>query len=157
MPDCWPPCSPWCTCDTVTGQCSARPVTINAIRLRTPDGRFLQSPSSGTLLVASTVAMPGAAETFLFASGMSGPRTSGDGIQLRGCSGTFAPSGAQVRVDHSVQVLPRVGGGKHGRPLVTYEIGGPGMVVFVSGPLPEGYPAYRGNDPAEFTFDILKA
>ena len=100
--------------------------------------------------------MPGAAETFLFASGMTGPRTSGDSIQLRGCNPTFAPSGAQVRVDHSVQVLPRGGGGKNGPPLVTYEIGGPGMAVFVSGPLPSGYPAYRADDPAEWTFDILK-
>ncbi len=157
MPDCWPPCSPWCTCNTTTGLCSVRPVTINAIRLRTPDGRFLQSPASGILLVASAVAMPGAAETFLFASDMTGPRTSGDSIQLRGCNAGFAPSGAQVRVDHSVQVLPRGGGGKNAPPLVTYEIGGPGMAVFVSGPLPAGYPAYRADDPAEWTFDILKA
>jgi hypothetical protein len=155
MPDCWPPCSPWCTCDTTTGQCTVRPVTINAIRLRTPDGRFLQSPASGRLLVAATVATPGPAETFLFAPGMTGPRTSGDAIQLRACDATFAPSGAQVRVDHSVQVLPR--GGKNAPPLVTYEIGGPGTTVFVSGPLPVGYPAYRGDDPAEWTFDILKA
>lgn len=155
MPDCWPRCSPWCTCNTNTGQCSARTVTINAIRLRTPDGRFLQSPTSGRLLVASTVAMPGPAETFLFASDMTGARTSGDSIQLRGCNASYAPSGAQVRVDHSVQVLPR--GGKGAPPLVTYEIGGPGMAVFVSGPLPVGYAAYRGDDPAEWTFDILKA
>ena len=154
MPDCWPPCSPWCTCDTATGQCSVRPVTINAIRLRTPDGRFLQSPATGRLLTASTVAAPGAAETFLFAAGMTGPRTSGDAIELRGCNASFAFSGAQVRIDHSVQVLPR---GKHQQPLVTYEIGGPGMAAFVSGPLPAGYPAYRADDPAEWTFDIVKA
>jgi len=157
MPDCWPPCSPWCTCNTTTGQCSVRPLTINAIRLRTPDGRFLQAPTSGRLLVASTVAMPGPAETFLFASDMNGARTSGDSIQLRGCNASYAPSGAQVRVDHSVQVLPRGGGGKNAPPLVTYEIGGPGTAVFVSGPLPVGYPAYRGDDPAEWIFDILKA
>jgi hypothetical protein len=101
--------------------------------------------------------MPGPAETFLFASDMTGPRTSGDSIQLRGCNASYGPSGAQVRVDHSVQVLPRGGGGKNAPPLVTYEIGGPGTTVFVSGPLPAGYPAYRGDDPAEWTFDILKA
>jgi hypothetical protein len=88
---------------------------------------------------------------------MTGPRTSGDSIQLRGCDTSFLPSGAQVRVDHSVQVLPRGGGGKNAPPLVTYEIGGPGMAAFVSGPLPAGYPAYRADDPAEWTFDILKA
>jgi hypothetical protein len=154
MPDCWPPCSPWCTCNTITGECSLRPITINAIRLRTPDGRFLQSPASGTLLVASTVAVPGPAETFLFASGMTGPRSSGDSIQLRAVNASYAPSGTQVRVDHSVQVLPR---GKNAPPLVTYEIGGPGTTAFVSGPLPSGYPAYRADDPAEWTFDILKA
>ena len=41
--------------------------------------------------------------------------------------------------------------------LVTYEVGGPGEAVFVRGPFPQGYPAYSGDDPAERTFDILKA
>ncbi len=156
MPDCWPPCSPWCTCDTMTGQCSVRPATINAIRLMTPNGRFLRSPTTGTRLAAVTAVTLGPAETFLFAPGMTGPLTSGASIELRGCDATFAPSGAQVRVDHRTQVLPQ-SGDKRAPPLITYEIGGPGTPVFVSGPLPQGYPAYRGDDPAEWTFDILKA
>ena len=156
MPTCWPPCSPWCTCDTDTGQCQVRAATINAIRLRTPDGRFLQSPTAGgALLVAATVAAPGAAETFLFASGMSGPRRSGDAIELWACNASFGASSAQLRVEHSVVVLPR--SGKNAPPLVTYEIGGPGMAVFVNAGFSPGYPAYRANDPAEWTFDILKA
>jgi hypothetical protein len=141
-----------------TGLCSVRPATINAIRLMTPNGRFLQSPASGRLLTAYAVPTLGPAETFLFAPGMTGRPSSGTAIELHSCDASFARSGAQVRIDHSVQVLPLSGGLKHPPPpLVTYEIGGPGMAALVSGPLPAGYPAYRADDPAEWTFDILKA
>jgi carboxypeptidase family protein len=105
--------------------------------------------------VASTVAAPGPSETFLFGPGMSGPLASGDSIALRGCDASFAPSGAQVRVDHNVIVIPRAGKGDP--PLVTYEVGGAGASVFVRSAFPQGYPAYSGDDPAERTFDILKA
>ena len=58
-----------------------------------------------------------------------------------------------MRVDHNLVILrPK----RKGDRLVTYEIGGPNARVFVSGPFPVGYPAYRGDDPAEWTFDIVK-
>ena len=35
---CWPPCNPWCEC--VNRKCQPTPVQVNAVRLRTRDGRY---------------------------------------------------------------------------------------------------------------------
>src|SRR5829696_2153328 len=118
--DCFPPCSPWCEC--INGRCQETPVTINAVRLRTPDGRYLQAArGGGGLLVAANVA-PGTSETFLFQVGDVTPTTTfpltsgtvdeqgrpilGSLIALDVSNASWGPSGLRVRVDHNVRVFP---------------------------------------------------
>jgi hypothetical protein len=151
--DCWPPCSPWCAC--LRGRCLVMRRSINAVRLQTPDGRFLRAVggSGGGVLVATTVASPGPFETFRFKPPTAWPLASGDPISLELCNATWGFSGLLVRVDHTVRVVPTHKGSP---PLVSYEIGGAGAAVFVKEPWSAGYPAYRADDPAEWTFDILK-
>jgi Carboxypeptidase regulatory-like domain len=153
---CFPPCSRWCEC--IGDKCRPTSVTINAVRFRTPDGRYLQA--AGGLLVAAGVAAPGQAETFLFVSPAAWPLTSGAPISLdvaqrnaEAPETNWSPSGFLLRVDHNVKTFPPE---RKVDRLVSYEIGGPNARVFVSGPLPAGYPAYKADDPAEWTFDIVK-
>ena len=148
---CFPPCSSWCDC--VNDQCVPSPVTINALRLATPDGRTVgASTAAGGLLVARTV-VPAQTETFLLAAPTAFPLRSEDPLSLVMCNATWASSGLLVLVDHNVVVF---GGGHKSPPLVTYEVGGAGASVLVSAGLPAGYPAYPGSDPAERIFRIVK-
>lgn len=149
---CFPPCGPWCEC--VGGQCLESPITINAVRFRTTDGRYLQAANGGGgLMVATNVAAPGPAETFSFATPTSGPLASGAAIALDVFNSGFSPSGLRVRVDHNTVLLPPR---RRSDRLVGYEVGGPGAAVYVSGPFPAGYPAYPGDDPAERIFTVVK-
>lgn len=152
---CFPPCSAWCNC--VNDQCVPAPITINAVRLTTPDGRAVgASTTAGGLLVARTV-VPAQTETSLLAAPTAFPLRSGDPLSLVMCNATWASSGLLVLVDHNTITL----GGHHSPgdkspPLVTYEVGGAGASVLVSAGLPAGYPAYPGSDPAERIFRIVK-
>ena len=152
--DCWPPCSPWCNC--INGGCQPAPVTINAVRLRTPDGRYLQAANGGGgLLVAANIATPLQWETFLFAPPTMWPLRSGDPIALDVCNASWGPSGLRVRVDHNVKTWPPKKGQDR---LVSYFVGGPGARVYVNAGFSAGYPAYPGSEkePLERIFDIVK-
>lgn len=149
---CFPPCSPWCDC--VNDICVESPPSINAVRFRTPDGRYLQAATpGGGLLLASNVGSAGPTETFRFVPPTAFPFRSGDAIELDLCNTNFDPLGLRVRVDHNVVALPPR---RKTDRLVTYEVGGPGARVLVSGPFSAGYPAYPGDDPAERIFSIVK-
>lgn len=148
---CFPACSPWCDC--VNGVCVPSTI-INAVRFRTPDGRYLQAANGGGgLLVAASATGPGPSETFLFANPATWPLASEASIALDVCNSNWNPSGLLVRVDHNVLVIPPR---RKSESLVTYEVGGPGARVFVSGPFSAGYPAYPGDDPAERIFTLVK-
>jgi uncharacterized protein YfaP (DUF2135 family) len=150
--DCWPTCSPFCEC--VGGTCQPRLVTVNALRLRTRDGRYLHAaPTGWRRLVAANVS-PGANETFLFTPARW-PIQSGDTVSLELTGPTFAASGQLVRVDHNPIVLVS-GSGKERRRLDSYEIGGPGTGIYVRGPWDAGYAAYPGDTPEERSFDLIK-
>ena len=103
----FPAVLPWCVC--VNDQCVPSPVTINALRLTTPDGRAVgASAATGGLLVAKTV-VPAQNETFLFAPPTAFPLRSGDSLSLVMCDATWASSGLLVLVDHNVVTF----GGSH--------------------------------------------
>ena len=92
---CFPACSAWCVCDG--NECIPTPVTINALRLRTPDGRYLGSSNVGQgLVVARNVGTPGFAETFLLVSPATGPLTSGSGIQLAIATSGWTRAASQI-------------------------------------------------------------
>lgn len=159
---CWPACSDWCNC--INDKCQPTPVTINAIRLRTPDGRYLQASNGGghfQLLVAANVP-PFQWETFLFIPLSGYPFRSGDPVSLNVCNMNWASAGENipsttsnfypflVRVDQNIIPLPH---GKKDDRLVTFEIGGPDTRIYVMGdPIPSRFP----TNPAEWTFDIVK-
>jgi uncharacterized protein YfaP (DUF2135 family) len=148
---CFPPCSPWCDC--VNDVCQPSPVSVNAVRLSTPDGRYLQAANGGGGLLIAAFAAVNTWETFLFVAPAAWPLVSGSQVSLDVCNGNWDPAGLRVRVDHRTVTLP------HGRKdpgLVTYEVGGPGTRVWVCGPFPAGYPAYPGDDPAERIFTLVK-
>jgi Carboxypeptidase regulatory-like domain len=149
---CFPPCSPWCDC--VNDVCLPSPVSINAVRLRTPDGRYLQAANGGGgLLIAASVAAANTWETFLFAPPAAWPLASGSLVSLDVCNANWDPAGMRVRVEHNTVTLPH---GHKGDRLVTYEVGGAGTRVLVCGPFSAGYPAYPGDDPAERIFTLVK-
>lgn len=162
---CFPACSAWCVC--VGNDCLPTAVTINAVRFRTADGRYLRSTNPGQgLVVAQKVATLGSSETFLFATPTLppppalppplavGPPSSGGAISLVVCTGGWTPAASLIRVDHNVISLPPRD--KKSPRLVTYEVGGSGARVLDSGPFSAGYPAYPGDDPAERRFTIIK-
>jgi hypothetical protein len=141
----------------VNDLCQPSAVSINAVRLRTPDGRYLQAVNGGGGgLFAVSVTAPSIWETFPFVLPAAWPLVSGSQIALDVCNANWDPAGLRVRVDHRTVTLRD---GRKSPPLVTYEVGGPGTSVWVSGPFPAGYPAYPGDDPAEriFTLDKLVA
>jgi uncharacterized protein YfaP (DUF2135 family) len=146
---CFPPCSPWCDC--VNDVCQPSPLSINAVRLSTPDGRYLQAANGGPgLLIASSV-IPDAWETFLFVSPAAWPLVSGSQISLDVCNANWDPAGLRVRVEQRYVNLP------HGRKdpgLVACEVGGPGTRVWVGDPWPPD-PICPG-DPADITFTLVK-
>lgn len=150
--DCWPACSPFCEC--VDGTCQPRPVTVNALRLRTHDGRYLQAALTGWRRLVAANVSPGADETFLFTP-PQWPIQSGDTVSLELTGPTFAASGQLVRVDHNPIVLVS-GSGKERHRLDSYEIGGPGTGIYVRGPWDPGYAAYPGDNPEERSFDLVK-
>jgi len=148
---CFPECSVWCEC--VGNDCVPLPVAINAVRLRTPDGRYLRSTNIGQgLIVAANVAVPGPSETFLFVAPAAWPMTSGSTLALAVCTLSWTRAASLIRVDHNVFPLPRT---EKSDRLVTYEVGGPDTWVFDSPPLPAGYPAYTGDDPTERIFTMV--
>jgi hypothetical protein len=120
--------------------------------LSTPDGRYLQAANSGGgLLIASFVAA-NTWETFLFVAPAAWPLVSGSQISLDVCNANWDPAGLLVRVDYHIVTLP------HGRKdpgLITYESGGAGTRVWVSGPFPPASP-YPGDNPIERTFTLVK-
>ena len=152
MSSCWPECSPWCVC--VDGVCRPSNLTVNAVRIRTVDGRYLQALNGGGFyLTPVAVASPGAWETFLLDPPATWPLVSGSQIALQVVNASWRPSGNVVRVEHGARRLP---GSKKSPGLVTYQIGGPNQAVLVRGPFGAGYPAYPGDDPAERTFTVTK-
>jgi hypothetical protein len=161
---CFPPCSPWCICDA-NDYCQPSPVSINAVRFRTPDGRYLQAATvTGGLVLATNVGASGQRETFLFVAPSAWPLTSDASLALTLSNTNWDPQGSvdlqgrptglRVRVDHNVVNLGRPD--RKEAPLVTYEVGGPGAQVLVWGPFSAGYPAYPGDDVAERIFSIVK-
>jgi Carboxypeptidase regulatory-like domain len=148
---CFPPCSPWCDC--VNDVCQPSPVSVNAVRLRTPDGRYLQAANGGGGWLIAASVIPNTWETFLFVPPATWPLASGSQVALDVCNASWDPAGLRVRVDHHTVTLP------HGRKdpgLVTYEVGGAGTRVWACGPFGAGYPAYPGDDPAERIFTLVK-
>jgi uncharacterized protein YfaP (DUF2135 family) len=150
---CFPACSAWCVCEGT--ECVPTAVTVNALRLRTADGRYLGSGNVGQgLVVAKSVGSPGFAETFILVSPATGPLNSPRAIQLAIATSGWTRAASQIRVDHNVITLPPRD--KKSPRLVTYEVGGPGARVLDSPPFSAGYPAYPGDDPAERIFTIVK-
>ena len=172
---CWPPCNPWCDC--INGQCQTSAVKINAVRFRTPDGRYL-TKAAGEVLTASLSA-PSQSATFRLVSRPSTapltipppatlPMPSGSPISLAVCDSNWAPSTNLMRTEHSTltfappppkdfwEALAQFFGGRPPT-TVTHYFGGPDTFVRVSGPLPSGYPAYvSDSNPSEWVFSILK-
>src|SRR5207248_6875815 len=101
-----------------------------------------------------SVAAPMPAETFRFLPPTTWPLTNGASISLEVCDSSWGSSGLWIRADHTVKTFPQPD--RKGTRLVSYEIGGTGAAVFVKGPWSAGYPAYSANDPAEWTFSIVK-
>jgi uncharacterized protein YfaP (DUF2135 family) len=152
--DCWPPCSLWCVCNN--GVCEPAAIAVNAIRLRTPDGRYLQAVNGGGAgLFAVSVASPGQWETFRFVQPpTTWPIANGGPLSMNLCNSNWDPSGMLVRVDHGVKTWPPRKGSTR---LVSYEIGGTGQAVWAIAGFSAGYPAYPGDDPQERIFDIVKS
>lgn len=149
---CFPECSPWCLC--IDDRCVASPVSVNALRLTTPDGRSVgAATTTGGQLVARTVT-PAQAETFLFAAPTAVPLRSGDLLALTLSGSGWVSSGLVVLVEHTVVTIPRAD--RKSPPLVTYEVGGAGTAVLASAGLSAGYPAYPGLDLSEREFRIVK-
>lgn len=152
---CWPPCSSaWCEC--LDDQCQPSPTTINAVRIKTTDGRYLQAYNGGggTYLAPVATNTPGPWETFLFEPPAVWPLSSGSSIALRHVTDNWGPSPELVRVEHGVYRLPHKG--KKDPHLVRYQIGGEGEHVLVHSGFSAGYPAYPGDDPNERVFTLTK-
>lgn len=153
---CWPPCSAWCEC--INDQCRPAPFKLNAARIRTPDGRYLRAINGPTVYggyLGPTSNPPGTWDTFLVDAPGTWPVRSGDQMVLRAVDDTWRPlPDALVRVDHAVLTLPKPG--KKDPPMVTYQFGGEDVAVLACPPLSPGYPAYRGDDPGEWTFTVTK-
>ncbi|HEY3437449.1 MAG TPA: carboxypeptidase regulatory-like domain-containing protein [Actinotalea sp.] len=127
---------------------------INALRLRTPDGRYVRSTNVGQgLVVAQAVATPGSSETFLLVAPGAAPLTSNGPVSLAVCTSSWTLPASLLRVDHNVISLPH---GHKGDRLVTYEVGGAGARVLDSPPFSAGYPAYSGHDDAESIFTLVR-
>jgi uncharacterized protein YfaP (DUF2135 family) len=131
--------------------CQPSPLSINAVRLSTPDGRYLQAANGGRgLLIASSV-IPDAWETFLFVPPAAWPLVSGSQISLDVCNANWDPAGLRVRVEQRYVNLP------HGRKdpgLVGCEVGGPGTRVWVNDPWPPDQ--LCPGDPADITLTLVK-
>lgn len=144
-------------------------MAINAVRLRTTDprdalGRFryLQAVNGGDFgLVAKRVAVPRQWETFLFrrqpATTPESPPfviASGFTLSMNLCDPSWGGSGKLVRVQHGDRTIPPRG---KGTPLWQYEVGGPGQAIWVVTAFPPGSTGgYRGDEPRESNFDLLK-
>lgn len=153
---CYPECSPWCAC--VNGVCEPSPVVINAVRLRTRDGRTVRPgvPDTDAVLVATSAAASAWADVFLLAGPARWPMNSGDTVSLLACDSTWAPSPYLVRVEHGAR-LKHPPDPHDGTPLAYYVMGGDDTRVWASRPFLPGYPAYRADDPMEWEFTVLTA
>ena len=100
---CFPPCNPWCLC--VDNECQHSPVQINAVRLRTPDGRNLVAVNGGGAELRASTGGSEQSRTFLFTSPTTWPLSSGSSFALVVCDQNFAPSTNQIRVGHTVVLL----------------------------------------------------
>jgi hypothetical protein len=150
---CWPPCSAWCEC--VDDKCRPVPLKPNAIRIRTGDGRYLRAINGPNSYLGPTSNAPSTWDTFLIDQPTTWPLHSGDRVVLRAVDDTWRPlPDVLIRVDHDVLALPKTG--RKDPQLVTYQFGGPEESVLVWSPFSPGYPAYRANDPDEWTFTITK-
>lgn len=173
---CWPPCNPWCDC--INDRCQVRAAKINAVRLRTPDGRYLTR--AGSEILTASLAAPSQSATFRLVSRptlspltipppATVPMPSGSQISLAVCDSDWAPSSNLMRVEHSTLTIKKpkppafswasIAEFFLGSPTtVTYFFGGPGTYVRASGPFPSGYPAYTSDsNPNEWIFSIEKS
>lgn len=172
---CWPPCNFWCDC--INDRCQVRAARINAVRLRTPDGRYLTR--AGSEVLTANLAAPSQSATFRLVSRPTAspltipppatvPMPNGNQISLAVCDSDWAPSSNLVRVEHSTLTIRKSKAPRGswesiaefflGTPTtVTYFFGGPGTYVRASGPFPSGYPAYTSDsNPNEWVFSIEK-
>lgn len=121
-------CLPWC--ESVNGSCQPTSVQINALRLRTRDGRYLQALGGGEAGLVAVRVVPQQWETFLFASPTTWPLVSGEDdrnlIRLEVCNDNWGPSGFFMRADVT-GVPPSSSGG-----VVGILIGGPGARVLLA-------------------------
>jgi hypothetical protein len=120
---CWPECSPWCEC--IDGKCQPTPVQVNAVRLRTLDGRYLQAVNGGRDRLWATNVVPHNWETFLLASfpphgsiTAMWPLASGNRITLDLCSSNWGSSSDLVCVDVTGDYGPYI--------IIDIQFGGPG-------------------------------
>jgi hypothetical protein len=128
------------------------------VRIRTSDGRYLRAingPSTLFGYLGPTSNSPSQWDTFLIDQPTTLPIRSGDRMVLRAVDDTWRPlSDVLIRVEHGVLLGPKPP--RKTEQLVTYQFGGPDRSVLVSSPFPAGYPAYRPDDPDEWTFTIVK-
>ena len=158
---CWPDCNPWCVCEN--GHCRPSELRVNALLLRTRDGRPVRARfGGGNVLEASTNAVPGNAVVFLLtpapppAPAPPFVLNSGNRVSLVVPDGAWAPSQNLVRVEHGARYQPPKD--PHSGPgLDYYVMGGPDTWVWASPPFSPGFPAYTGTDPDEWSFFIDKA
>jgi Carboxypeptidase regulatory-like domain len=137
-----PDCPAWCQC--VNGICVPLEKQSNAVRLRTPDGRYLRgipaplgglAASAATSNVWETVFRPVAPSTLPFASG--------DPLVIEVCDSDWGLSGLQIRTGATF-----IAGGEVG----SYQFGGPDTALYVTGCCVSqaGYAGW----PQEWTFSI---
>jgi hypothetical protein len=144
---CWPPCGPWCTC--VNNNCTPAPVSINALRLKTLDGRYLSAFNGGGAGLVAMAGPPAQSATFILAAPTTFPLHDGDIIALVCCDSNWGASANQMRVQYSIVFY---------RSLYYWEAGGPGTFVdvdtFADEVARESF--FRTGDPTSTQFAILK-
>jgi uncharacterized protein YfaP (DUF2135 family) len=126
---------------------------MNAVRLRTEDGRYIHAVGSANLLVAATISSPGTDDTFLFEPPAMVPPASGGGFSIAAITPSNQRTSRVLRVEHNTVTGPYR---RKSPTLVTYEVGGPGTRVLVSPPFGAGYPGYPGDDPSERVLAIVR-
>lgn len=154
--DCYPKCLTWCGC--VNGECQPGPVTINAVLLRTRDGRIVRPGvhEVSSPLVATTASLLEWTNVFLLTGPSHWPMNSGDAISLITLHQEWMATDRLVRVEHGVR-QPRPKDPHDPDRIEYYVMGGPGTRVWASTPFSAYTAAYRGDDPKEWEFSVVTA
>ncbi|MGH3948990.1 MAG: carboxypeptidase regulatory-like domain-containing protein [Pseudonocardiaceae bacterium] len=127
---------------------------INAIRLRTLDGRPVKARFGGLgVLEANTNILPAWSTAFLLVAPGHWPMNSGDKVSLVIPDSGWMPSTNKVRVEHGV---------RRKQSLDYYVMGGPNTWVWAAPAgapnFSSGYPGYtQDTDPLEWEFTFEKA